>query len=70
LGWLRGGRNTRGLRGVNRVELLGQNQFIVTGDPQAVLFTVVQYDDFLLLAKKLRAGDSTFCHVCRNAPFP
>jgi len=46
-GWLRGGGSTRGLL-VVRVELLCHDEPVVTGNPQAVLFTGVQYDDFLL----------------------
>jgi hypothetical protein len=39
------------LAGVVRVELLGHDKFIVTGNPQVILFTGVQYDDFLLVAE-------------------
>jgi hypothetical protein len=51
------------LAGVVREELLGHDQFVVAGNPQVVLFTGVQYDDFLLVAKQFRAGDTSFRHV-------
>lgn len=68
-GWLRGGGITRGLLGVVRVALLGHDKFVVAGNPQTVLSSVMQYDDFLLVAKKFRTGDRTFRHVSCVPPF-
>jgi hypothetical protein len=54
---------------VVRVELLGHDKFVITGNPQAIFFSGMQYDDFPLVAKKFRAGDRKFHHISCAPPF-
>jgi hypothetical protein len=51
------------------LSLFGEYQFIVAGNSQAVLFTRMLDDNFLLVAKQFCAGDTAFRYVRCVAPF-